>query len=677
MNFKIKNFILIFFLIFGSAVFSTDKANSEKYINVLSEVENILEENHFKKNVFISSNQIKEKFLNSIDSQKTVFTLSNFNELSNQRNFNKENQIEFAFEVFEKFKEKSINYFEIQKKEILNITSESQLETGHFVFKDREDENRFDSEDQLVKYQINEAKSELISILLKENDLSKSKEKLLKRLANRKKTLNRISNDDIFSMYVNSFTSFYDPHTNYLTPKSQEDFEINMYLSLEGIGAILTIEDGITEIVRLIPGGPAEKSGLIKVSDKIVGVAPKLTEEIQDVRDWRIDEVVDLIRGPKGTKVRLEVLSSSMEDDEIGKLIEITRDVVKLEDQAAKKREIEIKRSGKLFNIGIIELPTFYMDFDAYKKNRYNYKSSSKDVRTLLRELDKNNSDGIILDLRGNGGGSLFEAYSLAKLFIGRGNVVQVMESNGSIQPLGHTMGRQNYIGPIAILVDKLSASASEILAGAIQDYQRGLVIGAQTFGKGTVQRMENLSYGQIKFTEQKFYRVSGQSTQHKGVVPDIELPYVYSNQEIGEMSYENALPYNDISPVYYETFENLFNLESIKKYSDNRIKNSSMNSYIKETNQLIEDENDKNLLPVNLTLRKKIKTKNEMKRLAIENELRSSMGLDVFESYEEFSNSDGMEISDKKDEIILKEAAEILIDQILMEQSSRISLRR
>ena len=311
------------------------------------------------------------------------------------------------------------------------------------------------------------------------------------------------------------------------------------------------------------------------------------------------------------------------------------------------------------------------------KKNRYNYKSSSKDVRTLLRELDKNNSDGIILDLRGNGGGSLFEAYSLAKLFIGRGNVVQVMESNGSIQPLGHTMGRQNYIGPIAILVDKLSASASEILAGAIQDYQRGLVIGAQTFGKGTVQRMENLSYGQIKFTEQKFYRVSGQSTQHKGVIPDIELPYVYSNQEIGEMSYENALPYNDISPVYYETFENLSNLESIKRYSNNRIKDSFMNSYVKETKQLIEDENNKNLLPVNLKTRKDLKTKNEMKRLAIENELRGFLDLDIFESYEEFANSDGEEISDKKDEIILQEAAEILIDQILMEQSSRISYRR
>ena len=677
MKFNIKPFILISVLLFGSTFFSSDKTSYEKYIIVLSEVENILEENHFKKNVTISSNQIKKKFLNSIDSQKMVFTLSNFDELSNQTNFSKEHQVEFAFKVFKKFKEKSISYFEIQKEAILNITSENQLETKDFIFKDREDENRFDSEDQLIEYQIKEAKSELISILLKEKDLSKSKEKLLKRLVNREKSLNRISNDDIFSMFVNSFTSFYDPHTIYLTPKSQEDFEINMYLSLEGIGAILTIDDGITEIVRLIPGGPAEKSGLIKVSDKIVGVASKLSEEIQDVRDWRIDEVVNLIRGPKGTKVRLEVLSASMEDDEIGKLIEITRDVVKLEDQAAKKREIEIKRSGKLFNIGIIQLPTFYMDFDAYKKNRYNYKSSSKDVRTLLRELDKNNSDGIILDLRGNGGGSLFEAYSLAKLFIGRGNVVQVMESNGSIQPLGHTMGRQNYIGPIAILVDKLSASASEILAGAIQDYQRGLVIGAQTFGKGTVQRMENLSYGQIKFTEQKFYRVSGQSTQHKGVIPDIELPYVYSNQDIGEMSYENALPYNDISPVYYETFENLSNLESIKRYSNNRIKDSSMNLYVKETKQLIEDENNKNLLPVNLTLRKNIKTKNEMKRLAIENELRGSLDLDIFKSYEDFANSDGEEISDKKDEIILQEAAEILIDKILMEQSSRVSFRR
>ena len=673
-NLNKKNFILIALLIFNAFLFSEEKLNIDKYKNVLSEVESILEENHFKKNVNIDTKAIKEKYLNSIDSQKMVFDAEDFDNFSKIEDLNKFSQIKFAFEVFEVFKEKSIKFLDLQRQSITEINLESQLDTNDFIFKDREDEKRFKNLEELSEYHLKEAKSELISIYLKEKDLKKSKEKLLKRFVNREKSLNRISEDDIFSMYVNSFTSFYDPHTNYMTPKNQEDFEINMYLSLEGIGAILTIKDGITEIVRLIPGGPAEKSGLIKVSDKIVGVASKVSEEVQDVRDWRIDEVVNLIRGPKGTKVKLEVLAPSMDDDEIGKLIEITRDVVKLEDQAAKKKEIEINRSGKLFNIGVIELPTFYMDFDAYRKNRYNYKSSSKDVRALLRELDNNNSDGIILDLRGNGGGSLFEAYSLAKLFIGRGNVVQVMESNGSIQPLGHTMGRQNYVGPVAILVDKLSASASEILAGVIQDYQRGLIIGAQTFGKGTVQRMENLSYGQIKFTEQKFYRVSGESTQHKGVIPDIELPLVYSNQEIGEMSYENALPYNDISPVYYETFEELSDLDSLKRYSDNRIKDSSMSLYLNETKKLFEKEKERNLLPVNLTRREKIREDNEIKRLSIENNLRKSLGLDIFESYEKFTDSDLDEISDKKDEIILKEAAQILIDQIIYKESSRLS---
>ena len=672
---SIKRKILIsIFLLFFNTYINSENLDLIKYENVLIEIKDILKENHFKKNVSVSLEEIQKKYLDSIDSQKMIFTNDDFKNFVYDNDSSYSSQIEFAFNIFNVFKDKSIDFLEIQRRAISNINSEIQLDTNSFIYKDREDLSRFENQDELSLYHINEARSELISILLKEKKLEESKEKLFKRIANREKSLNRISNDDVFSMYVNSFTSFYDPHTNYMTPKNQEDFEINMYLSLEGIGAILTIKDGITEIVRLIPGGPAEKSGLIKVSDKIVGVASKVGNEIQDVRDWRIDEVVNLIRGPKGTKVKLEVLSPSMSDYDVGKFIEITRDVVKLEDQAAKKREIEINRSGKLFNIGVIELPTFYMDFEAYRKNRFNYKSSSKDVRRLLRELDKSNSDGIILDLRGNGGGSLFEAYSLAKLFIGRGNVVQVMESNGSIQPLGHTMGRQNYVGPIAILVDKLSASASEILAGAIQDYQRGLVIGSQTFGKGTVQRMEELSYGQIKFTEQKFYRVSGESTQHKGVIPDIELPFVFSNKEIGEMSYENALPYNDISPVYYETFENFSNLEPIQNYSKNRVEDSSMNLYVNENKKLNKLNSETNLLPVNLTKRKEIRKSNEDRRLLIENKLRESLGLETFNSFEDFSNSDTDEISNKKDEIILKEAAQILIDQILIKESSRVS---
>ena len=536
---------------------------------------------------------------------------------------------------------------------------------------------RFKSIEEIFSYQLKEAKSELITIHLKEKELKKSIAKLMKRFDNRIKSLNRVSKDDIFSLYVNSYTGFYDPHTNYMTPKSQEDFEINMYLSLEGIGAILTSEDGITKITRLIPGGPAEKSGLIKVSDKIVGVGSTMDGEIEDVRDWRIDEVVKLIRGPKKTKVRLEILSTSSSDDDIGRVIEITRDLVKLEDQAAKKKELEINRSGKIYKIGIIELPTFYMDFEAYKKNRFDYKSSSKDVRTLLRELDNDNTDGVILDLRGNGGGSLYEAYSLAKLFIGRGNVVQVMESNGSIQPLGHTMGRQNYSGPVAILVDKLSASASEILAGAIQDYERGLIIGSQTFGKGTVQRMQQLSYGQIKFTEQKFYRVSGQSTQHEGVKPDINLPFVYDDEEIGEMSYENALPYDDITPVYHRSFDQVSDISPLKRFSKNRVDKSPMNIYLKKNEDLVKKNELVNLLPINLTKRKMLRDRLERSRVSIENNFRISIGLSAFNSYDELLDSDPEQISDKKDEIILNEAADILIDQISLNYPARLTLSR
>ena len=670
-----KVFKIIILLGISNLAFTLEDKKSV-FEDVLIEVEETLTKYHFKKNVEIDHVEVKKKYLNTIDSQKVFFTKDEFKEFFSNETRSKKDQINFSLKAFNSFKRRSINLLNFQKEKVLSISDEAQLNTNSFVFKDRENLKRFSSLDEIFDYHFIEAKSELISIHLKEENLSKSIKKLVKRLDNRIKSLNRISKDDVFSMYVNSYTSFYDPHTNYMTPKSQEDFEINMYLSLEGIGAILSSDDGITKITRLIPGGPAEKSGLIKVSDKIVGVASTLDDELEDVRDWRIDEVVKLIRGPKQTAVKLEILSASASDDEVGRIIEITRDVVKLEDQAAKKKEINISRDGNFFNIGVIELPTFYMDFEAYKKNRFDYKSSSKDVRNLLRELSKSDSDGIIIDLRGNGGGSLYEAYSLAKLFIGKGNVVQVMESNGSIQPLGHTMGRQNYSGPIAILVDKLSASASEILAGVIQDTERGLIIGSQTFGKGTVQRMQDLSYGQIKFTEQKFYRVSGQSTQTEGIKPDIEIPYVFDDDEIGEMSYENALPYDDISPVYYKSFDQVSDISPLRRDSKNRIRKNSMDSYIRKSKNLINRDEITNLLPVNLNKRKILRKKIEKERLNIENNFRISIGLDPFTSYKEYLDSDSEEIIDKKNEIILNEAANILIDQISLRYSSRLSLR-
>ena len=568
MVFKLNKFLILLVYFLASLYLPSEESLVVKneYKPVVNEIIEILDQNHFKKNIEINEQKVIDNFLVNIDKEKIVFTSVEFN--SYKARFKNIYNLEEIFKIYQDYSDRTLELINYQKDVVDLIDTSADLNTTEFVEKSREDEKRFNSLDSIKNYHALLIKNEFINILLSNDNFENSKSKLLKRLKNRVKSLRRIKSDDIFSLYINSITSLYDPHTNYLSPKSQEDFEINMSLSLEGIGAILSTEDGITKIVRLIPGGPADKSGLLKVNDKIVGVASLPENDIEDVRDWRIDEVVRLIRGPKNTKVRLEVIPNSSPDDILGRVIEITRGLVKLEDQAAKKKKVEIYKPNKSYNIGVIDLPAFYMDFDAFSRNQFNYKSSSKDVRNLLRELKEEQVDGVILDLRGNSGGSLYEAYSLAKLFIGKGSIVQVMESNGSIQPLGHTRGIQNYDGPVMILVDKLSASASEILAGAFQDYKRGLIVGSNTFGKGTVQRLENLSYGQLKFTEQKFYRVSGKSTQNLGVIPDINLPYVFDSKEVGEMALENSLPYDDISSLEYEPFNSTSNIEMIQSFS-------------------------------------------------------------------------------------------------------------
>ena len=668
---KYTAFILL--LSFSIGVFAEENLSAKKqYKLVISEIVQILNRNHFKKNIEISEGEVIGNFFVNLDKEKIIFSLDEVDSLSQE--FENIFDVEKIFDIYRFYSDRSLELINHQKEIISNIFNSNDLNTIDFVDKSREDKKRFASLNEIKKYQTLIIKNEFISILLSNTSFENTKNKLLKRLDNRIKSLNRIKSDDIFSLYTNSITSLYDPHTNYLSPKSQEDFEINMSLSLEGIGAILSIEDGITKIVRLIPGGPADKSGLLKVNDKIVGVASLPENEIEDVRDWRIDEVVRLIRGPKNSKVRLEIISNSSSDDVLGRVIEITRGLVKLEDQAAKKKKVEIFRPNKSYNIGVIDLPAFYMDFDAFSKNQFNYKSSSKDVRKLLRELEEEKVDGVILDLRGNSGGSLYEAYSLAKLFIGKGSVVQVMESNGSIQPLGHTRGIQNYDGPVMILVDKLSASASEILAGAFQDYKRGLIVGSSTFGKGTVQRLENLSYGQLKFTEQKFYRVSGKSTQNMGVIPDVNLPFVFDSDEIGEITLENSLPYDDISSVEYEPFISNSNVEMIQSFSKKRVSDSNLNEYIESQKIHNKREMDKKLIPVNYQLRKSEKASQEEKRLFIENRFRVSVGLKPYLNYQEFLDSDPEEINEFSEKMVLEEAARILIDQINFDKPKRLS---
>ena len=674
MVFKLNKFLILSVYFLASLYLPSQESLVVKneYKPVVNEIIEILDQNHFKKNIVINEQKVIDNFLVNIDKEKIVFTSVEFN--SYKARFKNIYNLDEIFKIYQDYSDRTLELINYQKDVVDLIDTSADLNTTEFVEKSREDEKRFNSLDSIKNYHALLIKNEFINILLSNDNFENSKSKLLKRLKNRVKSLKRIKSDDIFSLYINSITSLYDPHTNYLSPKSQEDFEINMSLSLEGIGAILSTEDGITKIVRLIPGGPADKSGLLKVNDKIVGVASLPENDIEDVRDWRIDEVVRLIRGPKNTKVRLEVIPNSSPDDILGRVIEITRGLVKLEDQAAKKKKVEIYKPNKSYNIGVIDLPAFYMDFDAFSRNQFNYKSSSKDVRNLLRELKEEQVDGVILDLRGNSGGSLYEAYSLAKLFIGKGSIVQVMESNGSIQPLGHTRGIQNYDGPVMILVDKLSASASEILAGAFQDYKRGLIVGSNTFGKGTVQRLENLSYGQLKFTEQKFYRVSGKSTQNLGVIPDINLPYVFDSEEVGEMALENSLPYDDISSLEYEPFNSTSNIEMIQSFSKKRVSDSNLNEYIKDQKIHNKNELDKKLIPVNYLVRKSEKKAQEEKRLFIENRFRVSVGLKPYLNFQEFLDADPEELNEFSEKMVLEEAARILIDQINFNKPKRLS---
>ena len=672
---KLYKFLILLVYFLASLNLPSEETLEVKneYKPVVNEIIEILDQNHFKKNIEINEQKVIDNFLVNIDKEKIVFTSVEFN--SYKARFKNIFNLDEIFKIYQDYSDRMFELINYQKDVVDLIDTSADLNTTEFVEKSREDEKRFNSLDSIKNYHALLIKNELINILLSNDNFENSKSKLLKRLKNRVKSLKRIKSDDIFSLYINSITSLYDPHTNYLSPKSQEDFEINMSLSLEGIGAILSTEDGITKIVRLIPGGPADKSGLLKVNDKIVGVASLPENDIEDVRDWRIDEVVRLIRGPKNTKVRLEVIPNSSPDDILGRVIEITRGLVKLEDQAAKKKKVEIYRPNKSYNIGVIDLPAFYMDFDAFSRNQFNYKSSSKDVRNLLRELKEEQVDGVILDLRGNSGGSLYEAYSLAKLFIGKGSIVQVMESNGSIQPLGHTRGIQNYDGPVMILVDKLSASASEILAGAFQDYKRGLIVGSNTFGKGTVQRLENLSYGQLKFTEQKFYRVSGKSTQNLGVIPDISLPYVFDSEEVGEMALENSLPYDDISSLEYEPFNSTSNIEMIQSFSKKRVSDSNLNEYIKDQKIHSKNELGKKLIPVNYLVRKSEKKAQEEKRLFIENRFRVSVGLKPYLNFQKFLDADPEELNEFSEKMVLEEAARILIDQINFNKPKRLSI--
>ncbi|WP_460232979.1 carboxy terminal-processing peptidase [Aurantivibrio plasticivorans] len=523
-------------------------------------------------------------------------------------------------------------------------------------------------------------KLNLLSLMLTDKTLEEAKTALIKRYQMQLTRVEQQNQDDVFETMMNALTLLYDPHTNYMSPSTVENFTINMSLQLQGIGAVLRTEDEYTKVDRVIVGGPADKQGELKRSDRIVAVGQGDQGELVDVIDWRLDDVVQLIRGQRNTIVRLKTLTP---EDQI-KIVKITRDTVKLEEQAAKKAVFELTDGKNLYKVGVIDIPTFYHDFEAYRRRDPNARSTTRDVQRLIDELNEENVDGIILDLRDNGGGSLQEATMLTDLFIDPGPVVQIRTSREEIDRRYTSRRVAYYRGPLLVLINRLSASASEIFAGAIQDYKRGLVVGNQTFGKGTVQSLSPLLQGQLKITESKFYRVSGDSTQHRGVIPDVKYFDFIKTEDIGESSYDTALPWDQIHKVPHATYFDFDDMVPFLQTKHNqRVVKDPDYVYLIDQANLIRENEDRKSISLNLEARKNEQTSIQSKSLAIENKRRKAKGLSTYKTVEELeaedSNGDDdaplsadQEIDPDKDPV-LNETGHILVDYIKLLENDRV----
>jgi carboxyl-terminal processing protease len=480
--------------------------------------------------------------------------------------------------------------------------------------------------------------------------------------------------EDAFQAYMNAFAGMWDPHTSYFSPRTSENFNINMSLSLEGIGAVLQGDNEYTKVVRLVPGGPAFQQGQLQPADRIVSVTQE-GETPVNVIGWRLDEVVDLIRGPRDSVVTLEVIPSGAADETITKAIAIKRDQVKLEEQSASKKVIELDRNGQSYKVGAITIPTFYADFQAMQAGDRNYKSTTRDVRRLLEELQAEGVEGLVIDLRNNGGGALHEANDLVGLFIDSGPTVQIRNANNDVQILNDEDPDVAFKGPMVVLVNRMSASASEIFAGAIQDYGRGLVVGSQTFGKGTVQAVRPLNHGQLKITQSKFYRVSGGSTQHKGVMPDIEIPSRIDNTLIGEDALDHALPWDQIDAVDHTQYFDFSNIiDELRLRHDKRFDASPEFSLLQQEIDFLKQQRQQNSVSLNMDERQQQHKRIERTRLTIANARRELIGETPFDSMEELDDWQDLQAADlnsndEETDFVIREGGQIMADMLELDR--------
>ena len=608
-----------------------------------------------------------DSYLDTLDGSHLYFLKSDVDELSVYRytldDSLKAGSVEPGFEIYNRYYKRVLERLIYAINRIETNIPEMDFTLDESISIDREDAPYANTVEELDEIWRLRLKNSVLSLRLTDDTNEEIEEKLSKRYRNQLSQILKTNERDIFQTYLSTVAKAVDPHTAYFSPRDSENFNMGLSLSLQGIGAQLTSEDEYTKVVELIKGGPAERGAELKAGDRIIAIGQGVDGDLQDVVGMRLDDVVSQIRGEKGTVVRLNVIPADAITESSATVVSITRDTVKLEDQSAKKEVIELSYSGQDYKIGVIDLPTFYFDFEAASRGEEDFKSSTRDVRNLLEELKEEEVDAVVVDLRNNGGGSLSEANQLVGLFIETGATVQIRYSgirNGFTRPFGDNDPEVAYDGPLAVLVNRTSASASEIFAGAIQDYQRGVVLGGQTFGKGTVQEIIPMDYGQVKLTRSKFYRISGASTQHRGVIPDITFPDFYdAYEDIGESSLDGALPWDTVRPVEYRTYNSIQTmLPELQNLHDERAKTSPDFIYLLGQIERTRALREKETFSLNELVVKQEREDSRREEFDAENMRRALKGIPL-EEWKEDAEEDSTEFTDEETILVDNEEEE------------------
>jgi carboxyl-terminal processing protease len=663
----------------------------EVYGNTAAELLAELEEKHYSRVLFddLFSDKVFDAYLKALDGQRLYFLQEDIDQLSLFSTVLddtlKTGNIDPAFEIYNLYHKRLLERLVYAIDQV-----ENHLPSYDFTLDESIEIEREDAPYALTAAELDElwrlrVKNSALSLKLANLDIAEIQERLSRRYRQQLNQVLKTNNRDVFQSYLATVASTIDPHTSYFSPRDSENFNMGLRLSLQGIGAQLTTEDEYTKVVELIKGGPAERGRELKAGDRIIGIAQGVDGEMKDVIGLRLDDVVDQIRGEKGTVVRLNVIPAEATGETQAHVVSITRDTVKLEDQSAKKEVLEVTYNEGVYKVGIIKLPTFYFDFEAAAAGQTDYKSSTRDVKLLLEELKAEGVDAVVMDLRDNGGGSLTEANDLVGLFIDTGNTVQIRYSglrNGFVRAYGDGNPEVTYDGPLGVLVNRASASASEIFAGAIQDYQRGIILGGQTFGKGTVQEIIPMDYGQVKLTRSKFYRISGASTQHRGVVPDILFPDRYQAiKEMGESNLDGALPWDTVRPVEYNTYFPIKDiLTDLQVKHDERVANDPDFIYLAEQIERSREMRERTLLSLNEETVRKERDDNRLAEFNANNMRLFLKGLPMeewTEPTEEELDPDAVaavtpeetdeEQENQEDDPLLVESSYILIDMAQM----------